>query len=110
MHPSKWDLVLQRKPTPLVDHLVGELGALFADELARWPPAIDEIDEATLAMLEELIDTYPHRPGRPAYEAAFTLARWDSSSMRSTRSMTTSATTATSRPGWRRPIARWCSS
>lgn len=77
MRPSKWDLVLQRRPTPLVDHLVGELGALFADELARWPPAIDEIDEATLATLEELVDTHPQRPERPAYEAAFTVARWD---------------------------------
>lgn len=77
MRPSKWDLVLQRKPTPLIDHLVGELGALFADELAQWPPAIDEIDEATRVTLAGLIDTHPHRPGRPAYEVAFTLARWD---------------------------------
>ncbi len=74
MRPSKWDLVLERKPTPLVDHLVGELGTLFADELGRWPPAVEELEAATLATL---LEAHPTRPERRAYEAAFTLARWE---------------------------------
>jgi hypothetical protein len=77
MQPSKWDLILERKPQPLAEHLVSELATLFADELGRWPPAVDELDASTARALEELLTRHPEAPPWPAYDESFTIAQWD---------------------------------
>ena len=71
MPPSKWDLVLERKPIELAEHLVTELAALFAADLGRWPP---EVEGAEVA---ELLARHPERPARQVLEEAFKLAEWD---------------------------------
>lgn len=71
---SKWDLVLERRPRPVLDYLVDEVAQLFAAELERWPPAVEDAAEGSLA---SLLVTQPRRPDRRVYEAAFALARWD---------------------------------
>ena len=47
MQPSKWDLILDRKPVPLQAHLLEEVAQLFAQDLARWPPRIEDFDPVT---------------------------------------------------------------
>lgn len=77
MQPSKWDLILDRKPVPILDHLVEEIAKLFARDLAVWPPAIDELDDATGRQVAALLKDSPARPPLALYRQAFVLTRMD---------------------------------
>jgi len=71
--PSKWDAVLESKPVPLTEHLLGECAKLFAKELAAWPPAVSEaMGEAAALLASE-----PRPPSAALLREAFRLARWD---------------------------------
>ncbi len=69
--PSRWDLVLDQKPVPVLEHLLKEVARLFANELREWPPRF--ADGVTPAV----VVAAPHRPHALLYRAAFTLARFE---------------------------------
>jgi hypothetical protein len=77
MQPSKWDLVLEARPIPLVDHLMSEVARLFARDLARWPPEVEAFDAPTGASLRALLEGAPARPHPQLYREAFALTRLD---------------------------------
>lgn len=77
MQPSKWDLILDQKPVPIVDHLLEEVSKLFAVDLAKWPPIIEDFDPATGAKLAELLQESPLAPDPRLYVEAFALTRLD---------------------------------
>jgi hypothetical protein len=70
---SKWDLVLDRKPVPIEEHLLHECAALFAKDLSQWPPPVDSESPALTGMLH-LQQT---APSPTLMREAFKLARWD---------------------------------
>jgi hypothetical protein len=74
---SRWDLLLESKPIPLIDHLLEEVAKLLAKDLSGWPPPIEEIDLTTGAGFEELLAPDFPRPRPEAFTEAFRLARWE---------------------------------
>lgn len=74
--PSRWDYLFERKPVPLMEHLLEEVARLVAKELARWPPAV-ELDEATGARFAPLLGPDAPRPAPEVFREAFRLARWE---------------------------------
>lgn len=77
MQPSKWDLVLDSKPVPLLEHLLEEVAKLFAGDLAVWPPRVEAFDDVTGAQLAGLLTEAPARPDPRLYREAFRLTRLD---------------------------------
>lgn len=77
MQPTKWDLVLDTKPVPILTHLMDEVAKLFAKDLAGWPPRVEEFDPATGATLAELLAELPLGPDPRAFKEAFVLTRFD---------------------------------
>ena len=77
MHPTRWDLILEQKPIPVIEHLLEEASRLFAKDLSVWPPEIAEFDPSTGLTLEQLLAERPARPERAVYTEAFRLTRWD---------------------------------
>jgi hypothetical protein len=75
--PSRWELLLEQQPVPLIDHLVEELSKLLANELSRWPPDIAELDVASGASFAPLLEEGYPRPAKAAYAEAFRLARFE---------------------------------
>jgi hypothetical protein len=75
--PSRWDFLLDHKPVPLVDHLITEVAKLLAKDLARWPPPIQELDEATGKPFEPLLAPDRPRPSPQVYAEALQLTRWE---------------------------------
>ena len=77
MNPSRWDLILEQKPIPVIEHLLEEASRLFAKDLAVWPPEVSEFDPQTGQHLERLLAERPARPDPAVYAEAFRLVRWD---------------------------------
>jgi hypothetical protein len=77
VRPTRWELLLDQKPIPLIEHLLDQVARLFAAELAAWPPRITEFDAQTGATLEGLLEAQPDRPDERVYAEAFRLTRWD---------------------------------
>lgn len=77
MQPSKWDLILDQKPIPLLEHLLEEVAKLFAKDLAAWPPRVEDFDPVTGAKVQALLAERPLLPDARAYREAFTLTRFD---------------------------------
>lgn len=77
MQPTRWDLILEQKPIPVIEHLLEEASRLFANDLAVWPPEVTEFDPQTGAALEAMLAERPTRPARAVYTEAFRLTRWD---------------------------------
>jgi hypothetical protein len=75
--PSRWDLLLDQKPIPILDHLVEEVSKLLAKELAAWPPPITEMDAELGQRFSPLFEPQVTRPSRAVYTEAFRLARWE---------------------------------
>jgi hypothetical protein len=71
--PSKWDLLLDKKPVPLLEHLLEECARLFAADLLRWPPVLDEQAPEVTAV----IAAAKHAPDAGTWRESFRLARWD---------------------------------
>lgn len=75
---NKWDLVLDQRPVPIQEHLLEEVARLFAQDLAKWPPAIDELDpEAGGPALTQLLAEAPLAPDPRLYVEAFALTRFE---------------------------------
>jgi len=74
---SRWDLVLERKPIPLLDHLVEEVARLLAADLAGWPPPVEDLDPSGGASFAPLLEPGFPRPDDRAFDEAFRLARWE---------------------------------
>lgn len=77
MQPTKWDLILGQRPVPLVDHLLQEVAALFAQDLSVWPPVLSAVDPAQGSGLKELLEQSPMPPDVKLYAEAFRLTRLD---------------------------------
>lgn len=77
MQPTRWDLVLDLKPKPILEHLLEEVSKLFAKDLAAWPPEVETFDAPTAATLKAAVEERPHGLDPRLYGEAFKLARWD---------------------------------
>lgn len=77
MQPTRWDLILEQKPIPVIEHLLEEVSRLFTADLRTWPPRVDEFDPQTGAALEKLLAERPARPDDRLFSQAFRLTRWD---------------------------------
>jgi hypothetical protein len=77
VQPSKWDLILDQKPIPLLTHLLEEVAKIFAKDLALWPPNIEDFDLATGRKLVDLLAESPLPPDPRIYREAFVLTRFD---------------------------------
>ncbi len=76
---SRWEqfLELDRKPIPLIDHLLAEVAKLLAKDLETWPPPVLELDLDTGGRFRELFAPDSRRPEPAVYEEAFRVARWE---------------------------------
>jgi hypothetical protein len=77
VQPSKWDLILDQKPIPLLTHLLEEVAKIFATDLARWPPQVEDFDPQTAHKLTDLLAENPLAPDPRLYREAFVLTRFD---------------------------------
>lgn len=77
MQPSRWDLILEQKAVPVMEHLLEEVAKLFAADLRRWPPQVTAFDPQTGAELERLLADRPERPDDRVFGEALRLTRWD---------------------------------
>lgn len=75
--PSRWELLLDKKPIPLIDHLLEEVAKLLAKDLQKWPPPIEELDLDTGRQFSDVLAPDSKRPEPGAYEDAFRIARWE---------------------------------
>src|SRR5687768_3372208 len=75
--PSRWDLLLDTKPIPLIEHLLEEVAKIMAKDFSVWPLRIDELDLATGRQFAEVLELKNPRPSAPVYREAFKLARWE---------------------------------
>jgi hypothetical protein len=74
--PSRWDLLLDRKPIPLVEHLLDEVSRLVANDLGKWPLPIQETVEPGDQFAGHFAPDAP-RPPPAVFEEAFRIARWE---------------------------------
>jgi hypothetical protein len=74
---GRWDLLLDKKPVPLVEHLVDEVAKLLAAELLRWPLSVQELDVGTGRRFAPLLEPGNPRPSDAVFSEAFRLARWE---------------------------------
>ncbi|MBI3183405.1 MAG: hypothetical protein HYZ28_14805 [Myxococcales bacterium] len=74
---SRWESLLDRKPVPLVEHLLEEVAKLVAADLERWPLPLTELDLSTGRQFEPLLAPGSARPGEAVFREAFRLARWE---------------------------------
>lgn len=75
MSPSRWDYLFERKPLPLMEHLLAEVARLLAQELSRWPLPVAELDLSTGSQFAPLLAPDSRRPSPEVFEEAFRLAR-----------------------------------
>jgi hypothetical protein len=75
--PSRWDLVLDSKPVPIVEHLLDEVAKLLAADLAQWPLPVLELDPDSGRRFAELLEPGSQRPEEAVFEEAFRVARWE---------------------------------
>ena len=77
MQPTRWDLILEQKPRPVLEHVLDEISKLFAGDLNAWPPKIEAFDDVTGEALKLLLEETPHRPDATVFQQAFHLTRLD---------------------------------
>jgi hypothetical protein len=77
VQPSKWDLILDQKPIPLLAHLLEEVAKIFARDLGHWPPRVEDFDPQTGRKLSDLLAESPLAPDPRLYREAFVLTRFD---------------------------------
>ena len=75
--PSRWDLLLESKPVPLIEHLLDEVAKLLAADLQRWPPPIADLDPAAGRKFAPLLEPDSPRPDDAVFEEAFRVAGWE---------------------------------
>ncbi len=70
---SRWERLLESKPVPVLEHLLDEVATLFAQDLTRWPPPVEALENA--AQLAALTGPDAPAPTPVHLEEAFKLAR-----------------------------------
>jgi hypothetical protein len=75
--PSRWDLVLDSKPVPIVEHLLDEVAKLLAADLAQWPLPVLDLDPEAGRTFAPLLEPGSERPDEAVFEEAFRVARWE---------------------------------
>ena len=75
--PSRWDLVLDSKPVPIVEHLLDEVAKLLAADLDRWPLPVVDLDPESGRKFAALVKPGSRRPEEAVFEEAFRVARWE---------------------------------
>lgn len=75
---SRWEQVLEKKPIPIVDHLVEEVAKLFSAELGKWPLEVEDVElgPESRAWAKFLLPDAPG-PSVVEWKEAFRLAHWD---------------------------------
>lgn len=71
---SRWERLLDQRPTPLLDHLILETAKLIAADYLRWPL---ELEAESGAETPAAIAPDAPRPSPAVYREALRLARWD---------------------------------
>jgi hypothetical protein len=76
---SRWEriLELEKKPVPIVEHLLDEVARILAKDLQQWPPPIEELDLETGGQFRALLEPGSTRPANAVYGEAFQVARWE---------------------------------
>jgi hypothetical protein len=74
---SRWDLLLEQKPIPILDHLLEEVTKLFSQDLGKWPLPIQELDAELGKQFEPFFAIDSKRPEPEVFREALKLARWD---------------------------------
>jgi hypothetical protein len=77
MMTSRWELLLDKKPVPLIEALLDEAAKFFCQELQAWPPELMELELPAGRETAALIEATPARPRDEIWREAFALARWD---------------------------------
>ena len=77
MQPNRWERLLDRKPVPILEHLLEEVARIFAADLRIWPPPLQDLDPVTGAKLALLLAGAEARPDPRLYREAFKLTRLD---------------------------------
>ena len=78
MSPSgRWELLLDRKPVPLIEHLLDEVAKLLAADLRRWPLPLTDVDPAAERKFAPLLAPGSVRPDDAIFGEAFRVARWE---------------------------------
>jgi hypothetical protein len=75
--PSRWDILLESKPIPLIDHLLEEVAKIIAKDLKDWPPRIDSMDLEAGEKFAPLFEPDRRPPGDAVYREAFRLTAWE---------------------------------
>lgn len=74
---TRWEHLLERKPIPLVDHLIDEVAKLLAKDLATWPLPVTDFDLDTGRSFAALLAPDARRPEDAVFDEAFRVARWE---------------------------------
>src|SRR3712207_4925199 len=74
---SRWDYLFEKKPIPMMDHLLEEVAKLLAKDLEKWPPPVQELDLDAGGQFAPLFTGPTPRTSPQAYTEALRLARWD---------------------------------
>jgi hypothetical protein len=74
---TRWERLLDQKPTPLLEHLLDEVARLLDEELKAWPLNVEELDTATGGHFADFLTGDAKRPPREVFSEARRLARWD---------------------------------
>lgn len=75
--PSRWDYLLDTKPVPVIEHLLGEIARLITQELGTWPPPVEALDLQLGKQFAPLFMPGRPRPSASVYAESFRLARWE---------------------------------
>jgi hypothetical protein len=75
--PSGWDRLLERKPVPLVEHLLDEVAKLLVADLRRWPLPTVDLDLDTGRKFAPLLQPDSVRPDDAVFDEAFRVAQWE---------------------------------
>src|SRR5919198_1837815 len=75
--PSRWDLVLDARPMPIVEHLLDEVAKLLAADLSKWPLPVLELDADSGRAFAPLLEPGSPRPDEAVFQEAFRVARWE---------------------------------
>lgn len=75
--PSRWDLLLEHKPIPIVDHLLNEVAKLLAADLAKWPLPVIDVDVDTGGKFAALLAPDSRRPDPVVFAEGFRVAQWE---------------------------------
>lgn len=72
---GRYDWLYELRPQPIKEVLIGQLAKILAEQLAHWPPEIEEWDDAVAQARFAPLYSERHRPRAPLYRHAFHLTK-----------------------------------